>query len=295
MWLGSVIAACVLCLVGFVVGLKWVATAFRRAALARLAGGLGSEFAPEDRWSLGGRLSSVATHLHGVAGEARNVIYDAHRGVHLYVFDYAYVNSGPALGHRNRLSVAAVDMPALHMPHLSILPRRPGDDAARAPGFGSPAFSERYRVQCTNGTFAGDLLDADMQESLVKSYPVEVALEGAMIVLHADRLLDPECVVRLRAAAVEFVERLPEVVFERYRASEREARGGAVAGRRGEPVRHARTRTPVPIPPGLGRGRADEHPAGAGESLAHFLAAEASRGARHGGKAEGGHGPTRAA
>jgi len=285
MWLGSVIVACVLCLVGFVVGLTWVATAFRRAGLARLARGLGLEFAPKDHWSLSGRLSSVAPHLHGAAGEARNVIYDAHRGVYVYVFDYAYVNSRTALGHRSSLSVAAVDMPALCMPHLSIFPSRPGDDAAQARVFGSPAFSERYRVQCTNGAFADDLLDADMQESLVKSYPVEVALEGAMIVLHADRLLDPECVARLRASALEFVERMPEIVFQRYGVSDKEARAQSAAGRRGEPVWHARTRTPVPIPLGLGTGRADEHPAGAGGGLPHVLAAEASRGTRRGGSA----------
>jgi hypothetical protein len=251
MWLASVMVACVLCLLGLVVGLKWVATAFRRAALARLAKGLGLEFAPEDRWSLTDRLSSVAPHLRGSTGNARNVIYDAHRGVYVYVFDYSYVSSGAALGHWNRLSAAAVDMPALCMPHLSIFPRRPGDDPTQGRGFGSPAFSEKYRVQCTNGVFADDLIDADMQESLVKSYPVEVALEGAMIVLHADGLLDAERVARLRAAAVEFIERLPETVFEQYSVSDKEARARAAAGRMGKTGKPTKRRTPVPVPRAL--------------------------------------------
>jgi hypothetical protein len=68
------------------------------------------------------------------------------------------------------------------------------------------------------------------------------------IVLHADRLLCPEGVIRLRAAAVELVERMPEIVFQRYRTPDKEARarGGGSHGRAREAGRDAHADPPGP-------------------------------------------------
>ena len=229
--MGTVVVILVLLtLVGLAVAiLSVISERKRRAALSALSGTLGMRYSFYDPFAVETHFSYMSLFRLGGDRYAFNVISGEYRTGRLLCFDYHYeTHSTDSKGHRrtthhyNSCVLAPVD--AAFRP-LLIRPENILDKLAAVVGlddidFESAEFSRRFYVKGSDKKFAYDIVHPRAMELLLlhagEGYTFELRSEALLI--HRQGKWDPE---RVRAAldlTVEFVDLIPEYVWQDARA-----------------------------------------------------------------------------
>jgi len=206
----------------------------RAAALQRLAGALGLDYAATDIFNDG--WEPFRLFALGQKRGIENVVYGKFQGADVRAFDYWYREGGedePAatapeaprlsftgrLGLVRRFACAVGGLPA-SCPKLIVKPRRLRDRVADVAGRTVPLESERFmrrfHVSCEDSRFAVAFLDARVMDALLQlPKPTTLALSEDRLLL-VSRQLPPTQVIKLLAEASALVKTAPRVVGSLY-------------------------------------------------------------------------------